>query len=138
MRNAQRDEYKGREYALAWRDGALQGSESVAAIEKKTQNFGALARRELAAAWAACGMFEFVALGYLGVSSALIVFFAENLAHPARLIGMQVLVAAVILVLCITEARVSERALLDDVEGRETDRNVCPTFTQRFWHFWRH
>jgi membrane-associated phospholipid phosphatase len=134
MRNAQRDEYKGREYALAWRDGALQGSESVAAIEKKTQNFGALARRELAAAWAACGMFEFVALGYLGVSSALIVFFAENLAHPVRLIGMQVLVAAVILVLCRTEARVSERALNGEEQSRETDKSVYPTF----WHFWRH
>ena len=129
MSNAQRDQYKGREYALAWRDGALQGSESVAAIEKKTQNFGALARRELAAAWAACGMFEFVALGYLGVSSALIVFFAENLAHPVRLIGMQVLVAAVILVLCITEARVSERALNGEEQSRETDKSVYPTKT---------
>jgi membrane-associated phospholipid phosphatase len=138
MRNIERNEYKGSEYAIAWRDAALEKGESAAVAALATPSLGALLGCELAAAWAACGMFEFVALGYLGVSSALIVLFAENLAHPARLIGMQVLVAAVILVLCITEARVSERALLDDVEGRETDRNVCPTFTQRFWHFWRH
>jgi membrane-associated phospholipid phosphatase len=138
MRNIERNEYKGGEYAIAWRDGALEKGESAAVVELATPSLGALLGCELAAAWATCGMFEFVAIGYLGISSALIVLFAENLAHPARLIGMQVLVAALILVLCITEARVSGRALLDDVEGRETDRNVCPTFTQRFWHFWRH
>jgi membrane-associated phospholipid phosphatase len=138
MRNIERNEYKGSEYAIAWRDGALEKGESAAVVELATPSLGALLGCELAAAWATCGMFEFVAIGYLGISSALIVLFAENLAHPARLIGMQVLVAALILVLCITEARVSGRALLDDVEGRETDRNVCPTFTQRFWHFWRH
>jgi membrane-associated phospholipid phosphatase len=138
MRNIERNEYKGSEYAIAWRDAAIEKGESAAVVELAAPSLGALLGCELAAAWATCGMFEFVALGYLGVSSALIVLFAENLTHPARLIGMQVLVAALILVLCITEARVSERALLDDVEGRETDRNVCPTFTQRFWHFWRH
>ena len=138
MRNIERNEYKGSEYAIAWRDAALEKGESAAVVALATPSLGALLGCELAAAWATCGMFEFVAIGYLGISSALIVLFAENLAHPARLIGMQVLVAALILVLCITEARVSGRALLDDVEGRETDRNVCPTFTQRFWHFWRH
>ncbi|HXE34812.1 MAG TPA: phosphatase PAP2 family protein [Verrucomicrobiae bacterium] len=138
MRNIERNEYKGSEYAIAWRDAALEKGESAAVVALATPSLGALLGCELAAAWATCGIFEFVAFGYLGVSSALIVLFAENLTHPARLIGMQVLVAALILVLCITEARVSGRALLDDVEGRETDRNVCPTFTQRFWHFWRH
>ena len=48
---------------------------------------GARLRGELAAAWPTCGMFECVALGYFGVSSTLIIFFAENLAHPARLMG---------------------------------------------------
>jgi membrane-associated phospholipid phosphatase len=138
MSNAQRDEYKGREYALAWRDGALQGSESVAAIEQKTQNFRALARRELTAAWASCAMFEYVALGYLGVSSSLILFFAENLAHPARLIGMQVLVAAVILVLCRTEAQVSGREEFSEGAGERTYKSVCSTVAQKFLHFWRH
>jgi membrane-associated phospholipid phosphatase len=143
MSNVQRerDEYKGREYALAWRDGALSSGESVArvaAIEQETQNLGVLALREFAAAWAACGTFEFVALGYLGVSSALILFFAENLAHPARLIGLQALVATVILVLCRTEARVSGREEFSDGTGEGTDKSVCSTVRQKFWHFWRH
>jgi membrane-associated phospholipid phosphatase len=138
MSNAQRDEHKGREYALAWRDGALQGSESAAAIELKTRNFGALARRELAAAWATCGMFEFVALGYLGVSSALILFFAENLAHPVRLIGVQILVAATILVLCRTEARASGREEFSEGAGERTYKSVCSTVAQKVLHFWRH
>src|SRR5271163_1615152 len=124
MSNAHRDEYEGREYALAWRDSALQSGESVAAIERETQNFAALARRELAAAWAACGMFEFVALGYLGISSALILFFAENLAHPVRLIGIQTLVAAMILTLCRTEARVSGREVFGETAEARTDKSV--------------
>ena len=138
MSNVQRDEYKGREYAIAWRDGALQSGESVAAIERETQNFGVLARRELAAARAACGMFEFVALGYLGVSSALILFFAENLAHPMRLIGMQALVAVMILALCRTEARVSGHEEFGEAAEERTDKSVFSTVAQRFWHFWRH
>jgi membrane-associated phospholipid phosphatase len=138
MNNVQKDEYKGREYAIAWRDGALQGGESVASIERETQNLGVLARRELAVSWAACGMFEYVALGYLGISSALILFFAENLAHPVRLIGMQALVAAVILVLCGTEARVSGREESDEAAKEITDKSVCSTVAQKFWHFWRY
>jgi membrane-associated phospholipid phosphatase len=153
MKDAQRDEYKGSEYAIAWRDAALERGESAAAVELATQSLGALLGRELAAAWSACGTFEFVALGYLGVSSALIVLFAENLAHPVRLIGMQALVAAVILFLCGTEARVSGRERSGNVEGggvegsgyltlaqgrKRTDKSVCPTLTQKFWHFWRH
>jgi membrane-associated phospholipid phosphatase len=77
-------------------------------------------------------------LAYLGVSSALILFFAENTAHPVRLLGMQALVAAVILVLCRTEARVSERAPVGREERNETDTNAYPTLTHKFWHFWRH
>jgi membrane-associated phospholipid phosphatase len=143
MRDVQRerDGYEGREYVVAWRDGALQSGEDVAhvaSIERKTRSLGALARRELTAAWAACGMFEHIALGYMGVSSALILFFAENLSHPVRLIGIQAFAATVILVLCRTEARISERVLNGEEDSRETDRNVCPTVAQRFWHFWRH
>ena len=126
---------------MEWRDRSLSSDERVArvaTIEQEKQNLGALARREFAAAWAACGMFEFVALSYLGVSSALILFFAENLAHPARLIGVQALVVAVILVLCRTEARVSEREELSEGAGERTDRSVCSSPAQRFWHFWRH
>jgi len=41
---------------------------------------------------------------YLAISSALIAVFAENLGHPVKLIGVQALVAAMILVLCRVEA----------------------------------
>ncbi len=151
MRSAERNEYREQECAIAWRDGTLRTSERAGAVELETLNPGGLARRELAAAWAACGMFEFVALGYLGVSSALILLFAENLAHPVRMIGLQALVAAVILVLCGTEARVAEREKWSEGARKETDRNFCPTLedtragkdksvcpTLRFWHSWRH
>ncbi len=83
-------------------------------------------RQELAAAWAACGAFEWVALGYLGVSGALIVAFAENLAHPVRLLGLQACVACVILALCGTEASV------------RADKRFSSAAAQTFWHFWRH
>jgi membrane-associated phospholipid phosphatase len=98
-------------------------------------------------------MFEYMAFGYLGLSSALILLFSENLTHPARLIGMQAFVALVILVLCRVEARVAERhgfgaqARTERVRNlratlletrAETDKNVCPTLAQRLWHFWRH
>jgi membrane-associated phospholipid phosphatase len=87
--------------------------------------------RELAAAWAACGTFELVAFTYLGVSSALILLFAENVMHPLRLVGTQALVAAIILALCWKEAR-TLRGERFDPEAR------AATFAQRCWHFWRH
>jgi len=143
MNRIQRDEYEGREFAIAWRDAALENGEGAAAVELATQSLAALVRRELAAAWAACATFEHVALGYLGASSALILFFAENLAHPFRLIGMQAFVAALILALCWIEARVAELAGAGEENGifspagteEQTDRSVCPTLG--FWHFWR-
>src|SRR5271170_220007 len=138
MRNVESNEYKGREYAIAWRDAALGNGESAAAVELATQTLGGLVAGELAEAWAACGVFEFIALGYLGFSSALIMVFAENLLHPVRLIGMQALVATVILVLCRTEAYVSDRAPNIAEEVKATDKNVCPSVVQKFWHFWRH
>jgi len=138
MSRLRRDEYREQDYAVAWRAGLVQSAKSVASGELEALGLRGLVLRELAAAWAACGMFECVALGYLGASSALIILFAENLGHPVRLIGLQALVAAVILVLCRVEARVAERALFGEEEGKETDTSVCPTFTQRFWHFWRH
>src|SRR4029077_1365373 len=95
MNGLTRNESRKRSYATTLRGHVLQRSEASAAIEFQGPDFRALMRRELAAAWAACGMFECVALGYLGVSSALILFFAENLAHPVRLIVTQALVATV-------------------------------------------
>jgi membrane-associated phospholipid phosphatase len=84
-------------------------------------------RSECKSAWVACGAFEWAALGYLGVSSTLMVMFPENLAHPAKLIGMQLFVATLILLLCRVEARVAESSLL---KGEN--------FALKFWHFCRH
>ncbi len=90
------------------------------------EGLAARLRHELAAAWTACGAFEWIALSYLAVSSALIAIFARNLAHPVRLVSVQAFVAALILAL----SRMGERS--------GTDKNVCPTASQKFWHFWRH
>jgi membrane-associated phospholipid phosphatase len=84
-------------------------------------------QRECAAAWAACGAFEWVALGYLAVSGFLIALFAENLQHPVRLLVLQSCVAAVILMLCALAARSAERANVFGVR-----------WSTRVWHFWRH
>jgi hypothetical protein len=138
MSRLRRDEYREQDYAVAGRAGLVQSAESVANGELEEFGLRGLVLRELAAAWAACGMFECVALGYLGISSALMILFAENLAHPFRLIALQTFVAVVILVLCGVEARVAERGLFVEKISKATDKNVCPTFTQRFWHFWRH
>ncbi len=73
------------------------------------------------------GAFEWVALGYLAVSSALIAMVAENLAHPVRLIGIQAFVAAAILLLCRAEKGIATGALWES-----------EAFARKWWHFWRH
>src|SRR5260370_18128057 len=129
MNDVQRQNYRGNEAALAWRGetGATRNEGRAARFEAEKQGIAAWITREVAAAWAACGAFEWVALGYLAASSALIAVFAENLAHPLNLFGVQSLVATMILVLCLVEARVAERAKW----GGETAAS-------EFWHFWRH
>jgi membrane-associated phospholipid phosphatase len=117
MNGIPKQNYRANEAAMPWR---------AAGFEAARQGIAGRIAREAAAAWAACGAFEWIALGYLAFSSALIALFAENLPHPIRMIGVQTLVAAVILILCWVEARGG------------TDRNVCPTLAQRFWHFWRY
>ena len=128
MDDKQRQDYRGNEAALAWHAEAVTagGDERAATFEVETKGIAAGIAQEAAAAWAACGAFEWIALGYLAASSALIALFAEHLAHPVKLMGVQTLVAAVIVALCWIEARGG------------TDRNVCPTVTQRFCRFWRH
>src|SRR5467141_2910377 len=114
MNEVQRQQYRGNEAALAWRAevGTAGGDDRAAGIERGASGITAWFIREAAAAWAACGAFEWVALGYLATSSALIAAFAENLAHPMKLFGLQAAVAGVILILCRVEARVEERAEL--------------------------
>ncbi len=122
MNNLETGAYRESNGAIAWpaEPIAVPGAGNVERFETRGEGIAALANRELAAAWAACGALEWVALGYLGVSSTLIILFAENLAHPVRLIGLQAIVAAVILILCWMEGEVTGRS------------------AQRWWHFWRH
>jgi len=141
---------------------AMAGEEVLAGRASGTITAGEAAgllgslRREIARAWMACGVFEFVAFTYLGVSSALILGFAENVAHPLRLIGTQALVAAGILALCWKEAHAMRGAALGEENvaekatvprerwrSRATELMLASgaeawTFAQRFWHFWRH
>ncbi len=92
----------------------------------------------MTALFAGCDTFEWVALSYLLISSVLIAIFAENLAHPVRLLSVQGLVALLIVALCRAEDNVWAPPKLDTGTEERTTKNGCPTFTQRFWHFWRH
>jgi len=93
---------------------------------------------------AAYGPFEWVALGYLAISSALIAVFAGNLAHPLRVLVVRALVAVLICALCRAEANVWSSPATERLERTappatlRTTGNAGPTFAQRFWHFARH
>src|SRR5579859_6792472 len=79
-----RNTRSGASVAVSVREGVLPRRDDLTQLESERFALGEvwrILRRELAAAFAACGMFEYVALGYLGISSSLIVLFAENLAH---------------------------------------------------------
>jgi len=125
MNSAERQNHGGNEGAIV--RGAAGGGARTADLEAGGQRIARWITRQLAAAWAACGAFECVALGYLAASSALIAVFAENLAHPVKLVSVQASVATMILALCLVEARVRERA-----------RGRSDTFSVKFWRFWRH
>jgi membrane-associated phospholipid phosphatase len=86
---------------------------------------------ELARVGASLGAFEWVALGYLLLSSVMIFAFSKNLArtnpvHPWKLIGAQAIVATFIFLLCGVAARAEERAKLTGMQ-----------FSTEFWRFWR-
>jgi membrane-associated phospholipid phosphatase len=129
MNSAERQNYREDDATIAWR-GQVQGAavgEGVASIARGRQGLAALIFLELEAAWKACGAFEWIALGYLALSTTLIVLFADNLVHPARLAGVQIFVTTVILCLCRIAAVVLPR-----YDGRRK------TVWWAFWHFWRH
>jgi membrane-associated phospholipid phosphatase len=81
----------------------------------------------VAQTWAACGAFEWLALGYLSATSVLIAVFAGNLVHPGRLLAANAFVAGIIFVLCFVQARSAARK---EMYG--------PSFAADWWHFWRH
>ena len=115
------------------KDGKIEGNEAVltwpnvGARESLLQSGVGLLQSEFAEAWRACGAFEWIALGYMALSSALIAAFARNLAHPLRLVATQAFVALLILAICRTAARSEQRAI---VSGEKA--------STKFWHFWRH
>src|SRR5467141_3352970 len=129
MNDVHRQNHRGDETTVAWSAGVLAARSEVRATGFEVEGRGSARwiTREAAIAWAACGAFEWVALGYLAASSALIAAFAENLAHPVKLIGVQALVAAMILLLCLLEARVAKRAQWQGA-----------MHSMKFWRFWRH
>lgn len=110
-----RENWRG-EAALDWRAAPGQSSRA---------SFAAAAGSAAAAIRESCGAFEWVALAYLGVSSALIAGLAQNLAHPVRLLGVQALLAAVILAMCA-----GERALVRNPA-------TAGTSSARILYFWR-
>jgi membrane-associated phospholipid phosphatase len=120
------------------RSGA-RSMERVAALPVETWRLSGAGRlgNVLAEAWAACGAFEWIALGYMALSSAFIVAFAQNLAHPYRLIALQGFVSFVILSLCLVEARSSE-GIDWNLDAKTRRGSACPALAQRWWHFWRH
>jgi membrane-associated phospholipid phosphatase len=140
MNHVQRQRYRGNEAALAWRAeaGTARGGERAVIFDAQEPGIAALIAREAAATWEACGAFEWVALAYLMASSALIAVYAEHVAHPVKLIGVQALAAAMILVLCRVEARLMGRKGWSYKDRSGPDRNVGPAATQKLWHFWRH
>jgi membrane-associated phospholipid phosphatase len=128
MNRPSMQKYRGNEAALPWQARVAAGERETRArvFELPRPRIAEALRQELAAAWSACGAFEWIALAYLGVSSALILMFAGNVAHPFRPLGLQSCVAFAILVLCATEASV------------RVDTHSSSTAIQKFWHFWRH
>jgi len=120
---------KEREAVVAWRSELPlpTRAECVHGFQAGRRGIAEWLAREFAATRAACGSFEWIALGYLLVSSVLIGVFAENLAHPVELLATQAGVSALILILCRVEAGPGERTYW-----------LYESFYYRFWHFWRH
>jgi membrane-associated phospholipid phosphatase len=114
------------ETALPWQANAIVAEPHAAATFPRRLGILEAIRYEWLAIGAACGPFEWIALGYLAISSVLIAIFAENLPHPVRLLATRGCVVALIILLCrgtdILAASASPRS----------------TYTPRFWHFWRH
>ena len=97
--------------AATWRGagGATQGEVFLGGAQSVLSLAREWVRREAEVAWAGSGAYERVALSYLGVSSALIAYFAKNLQHPLKLLGVQAGVALMVMVLCWVGARAAAK-----------------------------
>jgi membrane-associated phospholipid phosphatase len=137
MHGTRDQEFLGHDGRIAW-VGHTEDRESSEPLSKLAISRCGIAHTlgaECEAVWAACGPFEWVALAYLAVSSALIAVLGENLTHPVTLLAVQAALAIVILALGRIEASVSGQTVLMAIR---TDKKVRPTFAQKFWHFWRY
>ena len=132
MNSVERHEYRESNGAAALRAEvhAARSGGHAARLELESEGIAGLLRREAAAVWMGCGAFEWMALSYLVLSSALITLFAENVPHPLKLIGTQGLVAVIVLVICRVEAR--------ELGNAELTRDAKLTVAQKSWHFARH
>jgi membrane-associated phospholipid phosphatase len=140
MNGTRGQELLGQRAEIAWeiRDDTQESHVRVTVFDLPRRDLAEGLRAGLDAAWAACGPFEWVALSYLAVSSALILIFAENLAHPLRLLIVQALLASLIIALCRAEANTWSDSSISPGERAEGHEEGYITLTQRFWHFWRH
>jgi len=128
MKKGQDRDWRGQSINANWMTS--QAGSRVAewsAAENDASRVWQALKRELAQSWAACGAFEWMALGYLSASSVLIAVFAKNLTHPFRLLAAQAIVATIVLTLCRVQANAAARAARQGV-----------LFSSRWWHFWRH
>ena len=127
MNNGNIREWEQQSIEPAWAARPFdQPAAALPAAEKRTPRVWEV-RKLLAHAWAACGAFEWLALGYLAANSALVTIFARNLVHPLRLMATNVFVTAIILTLCVVQARAAARREL-----------YGPHFSAAWWHYWRH
>jgi membrane-associated phospholipid phosphatase len=126
MNHSHRPDHAANEAALPWQTATVTAAQTVTATTPARPGILPALRNEWLAIGAACGPFEWIALGYLAASSILIAIFAEDLAHPVRLLATRACVVALIILLC------RGTAILAGSESSLT------TFTQKFWHFWRH
>ena len=140
--NEARQGYQKSDLELPWQHGmkARQGEarlteDRLAFPTRSGEGIGKIIGAAFAEVLAGCGAFEWVALGYLVISSVLIVIFSENLGHPLRLLSVQALVGCMIVALCRAEANVWRGT----PKSRAEEFGIgSGTLTQRFWHFWRH
>jgi membrane-associated phospholipid phosphatase len=126
MNRSRGQEPRTHEAALPWHSSGIAAEQSAAQTIPARLRTMEILGDEWLAIGAACGPFEWIALGYMALSSVLIAMFAENLAHPIRLLVTRACVVALVILLCRgTDILVGSESSLD-------------TFTQKFWHFWRH
>jgi membrane-associated phospholipid phosphatase len=137
MNSAHQENHPKSELGVPWRQGmkVRQGEADLPIPTRSGEGVRKVAGAELAEVLAACGAFEWVALGYLAITSILIAIFSGNSQHSARLLSVQALVAFLIVSLCRAEANVWTGAPKSPIAQNGI---VSGTFEQRFWHFWRH